>query len=78
MTDNTALESARDVLARALGLGPADIPVAGSFDDIAQWDSVSHLQVMLLLEEESGIEINEDTIVQCMTIDGIADVLATK
>jgi len=38
-------------------LNPSDIPAANQ-ESIAQWDSVAHLTLLSLTEEEFGIEID--------------------
>jgi acyl carrier protein len=39
-----------------------------SFGDLPQWDSLGHMEVMLRLEEEFGVEIDADTIAQLISI----------
>ena len=38
------------------------------FGDLPEWDSLGHMEVMMRLEEEFGIEINADTIAQLVSI----------
>lgn len=39
-----------------------------SFSDIPQWDSMGHMEVMMLLEQKFGVEINPDTIAALISI----------
>ena len=52
------------LLAAAFQLTPTDIPESLSFGDLPQWDSMGHMEVMLALEEQFGVEITADTIAE--------------
>ena len=39
-----------------------------AFGDLPQWDSLGHMEVMMRLEEEFGIEITPDTIANLISI----------
>lgn len=49
-----------------------------TFGDIPQWDSMGHMEVMMRLEEEFGVEINADTIGDLISIQAINDYLNKK
>lgn len=40
--------------------------------DLPQWDSMGHMDVMVLLEERYGVEINADTITALTSLPAIA------
>jgi acyl carrier protein len=55
-------ENIQELLAQALQLPIEQIPLDLAFGDIPQWDSMGHMEVMMILEERYGVEINADTI----------------
>lgn len=42
-----------------------------AFGDLPQWDSMGHMEVMMALEAEYGIEINAETIAALTSIPAI-------
>jgi len=56
------------VLVEALKVEPVLVTPELSFGDIPQWDSMGHMEVMMLLEENFGVEINPDTIANLVSI----------
>ena len=50
------------VLVEALQVEPELVTADLSFGDIPQWDSMGHMEVMMRLEQNYGIEINPDTL----------------
>ena len=39
-----------------------------AFGDLPQWDSLGHMEIMMRLEEQFGVEINPDTIASLISI----------
>jgi len=65
MTTNqtkTLVERVQATLVQALQAPDAEVGPDMAFGDIPQWDSMGHMEVMMSLEAEFGIEINADTI----------------
>jgi acyl carrier protein len=61
----------RDLIAEALQV-PDEMVTAGlSFGDLPQWDSMGHMEVMVLLEERFGVEVSADTIAALTSVDSI-------
>jgi acyl carrier protein len=42
-----------------------------AFGDLPQWDSLGHMEVMLRLEEQYGVEIDTDTIAELINVQEI-------
>ncbi|MCI0519650.1 MAG: acyl carrier protein [Chloroflexi bacterium] len=55
-------ERIQTLIAEALQIPPETTSPDLTFGDLPQWDSMGHMEVMLLLEERFGVEINADTI----------------
>jgi len=59
------------LLSEALGVPSTEILPDTAFGDLPQWDSMGHMEVMMLLEEHFEIEINADTIAELTSLPAI-------
>jgi citrate synthase len=50
------------LLGEALGVPAEQVTPSLAFGDLPQWDSMGHMEVMMLLEARFGVEINAETI----------------
>jgi acyl carrier protein len=66
------------VMVEALKVEPEMVTPELSFGDIPQWDSMGHMEVMMLLEENFGVEINPDTIANLVSIPEICDYIGQR
>lgn len=70
-SDTSLIERIQNTLAEALRV-PIDLLTAETaFGDMPQWDSLGHMEVMMFLEQEFGIEINADTIASLTSVPAI-------
>ena len=46
-----------------------------SFGDLPEWDSMGHMEVMVLLEERFGVEISAETIADLTSVETICTYL---
>ena len=44
-----------------------------AFGDIPQWDSMGHMEIMMQLEAQFGVEVNADTIAQLTSLPVICE-----
>lgn len=70
-TNNEVFEKVRTVLAQALKVEAGEISSDTAFGDLPQWDSMGHMEVMILLEEHFGVEINAETISELISVQAI-------
>lgn len=56
------------LLAEALRVAPDDIGPETQFGDLPQWDSMGHMEVMVTLEKEFGVEITAESITELVSI----------
>lgn len=63
------------LLVNALQVPPDQVSNDLQFGDLPQWDSMGHMEVMILLEAEFGIEINPDTITNLTSFGAIREYL---
>jgi acyl carrier protein len=55
------------VMAQIFGIDPAQIDDESSPDTIEKWDSMSHMNLVIALESEFGVELNEEQISEMIT-----------
>jgi acyl carrier protein len=58
----------QSLVAEALQIPAGEATPDLAFGDLPQWDSMGHMEVMLLLEERCGVEINAETIASLTSI----------
>jgi len=68
----------RTALAKALSVSLDDITPETEFGDLPQWDSMGHMEVMMVLEDKFGVEVNADTIGELASIPAICKYILGK
>ena len=66
-------DKVRTVLAKVLNVGLDEITPETAFGDLPQWDSMGHMEVMLVLEANFGVDINADTISVLVSVPTICE-----
>jgi acyl carrier protein len=62
-----------DVMAAVLGIASSAIDAEASSATIAEWDSVRHLQLMLALEDEFGLQFETEELATLRSVPLIRD-----
>lgn len=79
MTDRPAPSAARQkalsVVAALLGSDGAALPPDCSMLTWPKWDSYAHLEIMLFLNREHGVELSEENIMRFSTLSSILEIL---
>jgi len=65
------VEQIQALLVEALRIPAEQATPDLSFGDLPQWDSMGHMEVMMLLEERFGVEISAETISALTSIPAI-------
>jgi acyl carrier protein len=65
----------RSVLAEVFGLDPESVGPETSSDTVEAWDSLQHLTVTLSLEEEFGIQFDDEETVSLVSFPLISAIL---
>lgn len=60
------------LLADLFVLSESDITLATSAETLAEWDSIKHLQLMLMLEEEFQVHVSPETMEYLTSVERIA------
>ena len=65
----------RTIVSSVLRVPVETVDVAASPDTIASWDSLNHMQLILALEEEFGVQFSVDDMDAMQSVGGIVAVL---
>jgi acyl carrier protein len=68
----TVLARLQRLFADLFALSEDDITLATSAETLAEWDSLKHLQLMLMLEEEFHAQASPETMEQLTSVERIA------
>lgn len=68
----------QEMLAEALSVNIDKILPDLMLGGIEEWDSMGHMNIMMLMEEKFGVEIDADTIGKLTNISAICDFLEKK
>jgi acyl carrier protein len=52
----------KEVLARVFDVDPAEITETASNDTLERWDSLRHMNLIIAIEEEFGVEFSGDQV----------------
>jgi acyl carrier protein len=61
----------RELIARTLGVDLSAVHDELAFGDLPEWDSLNHVELMLALEQELGVEIGPEEMVELGTVPAI-------
>jgi acyl carrier protein len=65
-----------DVISRVLHVRPEVVNDALSFQSVPEWDSLSHIGLMLALEDTYGVAIGDDDVIELTSVGAIRAYLA--
>ena len=68
---NGLVDRIQTVLAAALNVDASEITAETQFGDLPQWDSMGHMEVLVALEKEFGVEVTADTITNLISVPSI-------
>ena len=68
----------RQIVASVLGVSARDLSDSDSPETLQSWDSVSHIQLVVALEAEFGIEFSPEEIVELNSIGEIRERIAAR
>lgn len=73
MTDVVAVDAVCEVIADVFGLPRAEVTEATIREQVPEWDSVGHLNLMLALEDRFGTSFSVD---EMAALDSVASIAA--
>jgi len=75
MKKNIRESEIKNIMARAWGINPSEVPSEARFNDLPQWDSLGHVTLLVALEVEYKIGINYQTVTRLTSIPAIMEYL---
>jgi acyl carrier protein len=73
-----SLADLRQILGEVLAMPAVTLNDQVNLEDIATWNSMVHIELVVRLEETYGIELTQDDIVEMTSIGAIRDVLRRR
>ncbi|MDH5506817.1 MAG: acyl carrier protein [Anaerolineae bacterium] len=72
-TNTQLLDKIRNIMAEVFKVELDQVPPELVFGDLPQWDSMGHMELMMVLEEDLGIPVTGDTITDLVSVQAIYD-----
>jgi acyl carrier protein len=69
---NPYTDQACAVLAQIIGCSASDLSPQDTIETVKKWDSLNHMRLVLGLEEQQGVTIDTDDVMDLFSIEGIA------
>lgn len=63
------------VIAETLRISPSKVTDTLAFNGIPEWDSLAHVELMVALEAAYGVPIDEDRMVELVSVGAIREFL---
>ena len=70
-------ERLKNIMANVFGIEVEEINEMTSVDNCEQWDSFQHMSLIVAIEEEFGLNLNDDEVLRMKDFASIIDVLET-
>lgn len=71
-------DTINSLIANTLKISPDEVTDGLEYGSIEQWDSLAHVNLMLKLESEYNLEIDEDTMVELVSVRAIREFVGNK
>lgn len=68
MGTKVRIEDIKKLMGRVWEIEPSEIPSDAEFDDLLQWDSMGHVALMAMLEQEYHIDISYKTLTELTSL----------
>ena len=65
------IEAIKRVMSQVLGVDPGNIVADSSPATIERWDSLKHMQLIMALEDELGIQFPDEAIPELLSFEAI-------
>lgn len=68
-------ERLRELAGETFGVAVAEVPDDASPEVVPQWDSLNHIELMLALELEYGVQISSEVLPELLSLGAIEEYL---
>lgn len=70
-------ERLKNIMANVFGIEVEEINEMTSVDNCEQWDSFQHMSLIVAIEEEFGLNLDDDEVLRMKDFASIIDILET-
>lgn len=74
----TAIETARTLIAGALDVGIDDVPEGGDIFNLAAWDSIGHVRIILAVETLVGRPLTPSDVLPLTNVAAVATFIGQR
>ena len=78
MNEEIIIEKLNDIFKETLSDDTITLTKGTTADDIEDWDSISHVQLIFSIETEFNITFNKQEVISLIDIDSIVNVVKNK
>jgi acyl carrier protein len=78
MTRSEILGSIRDILAELVDQDTLQLSEQTTADEVAEWDSINHVKLLIALESELSIRFETDEVGGLKSVGGLIDLIQRK
>lgn len=78
MTQDEILHTLRDIMMDVFDLDDVTVTPATTADDIEEWDSLSHVRLLVTIERKFGIKFTNSEIESLKTVGDLVRVIQSK
>lgn len=72
------MEKVRRIIAETFKIKESEITLQTNMKDIDSWDSLTHMELIVSLEDELGIEFTSDEIMEMTDVEKIEKIVGEK
>lgn len=72
------MEKIKKIIADTFQIKESEITLQVKMEDIDSWDSLTHMELVMSLEEEFGIEFTSDEIMEMTNVEKIVKIVGEK
>lgn len=78
MGSESTIDTVRDIMTDVFDLDELSIDRDTTADDVDEWDSLSHIRLMVAIEREFGIKFKNSEIASLTNVGDLVDMIAAK
>ena len=73
--EKSLMVTVSSILHDVLKISKGELSIDLCINGVEQWDSLAHLELMLYLEQVHSLVIDEDSIIECSSAEGLCEKL---
>lgn len=78
MRESSIRDRVKQMMAATFHIPVARIPDDATLENVPEWDSLGHIELMLAIEMEFGVQLPTETIIDLVSLDAIEGFLSDR